>query len=575
MIKPMTNNITTVGNTIKTPIKVALVGLTMIQQAILEFYFATQEGSQKFTEVLGKDAEAYITNFDEQGAMEAWENLYAQENKPTLVLSDHRKDDNNYLYFPRPLTPDLLLEAAQLINNLLESGETVTNQETDKSKSVTELNSHHDSDEFILKKEDVSEKEYEELVYLAESKTQNSPEDLFFSLKIKEKNTPENLAAETKTDKLNLFDELTLAAEAEKSTSFVEPTPDNKSVASLSEKDLNIKANKNDIVEEKIVDKTDYQDDISMKNTNLSFADSAVDSEISPLLTEEIEKTEDVLLDDIEDKLTSADELQLFLDELNEKDTRKESEDKKKSKSSNQKSEEQLRWIQLCGKYEDDDYKENAINTSFKPEITLLPYIADTVSFTERAECWMELSYKPLSIIINPEKKCVYSNLSLEDPLFVQICGRKILEELIEYLEVDEKHIEEINSGQLEGKLFSYDLRYFKWTISLLISHGRLPENCNPDERISITNWLSLNKVEKFPYIMQIAAVFNQHHASLNEAAAWMTLPKRYVYAFYNGVLALDMINKKPEKSNKKKLIAMSENKEKHEGIFKSILFKK
>jgi hypothetical protein len=573
----------------------------MIQQAILEFYFATQEGSQKFTEVLGKDAEAYITNFDEQGAMEAWENLYAQGNKPTLVLSDCRKDDNNYLYFPRPLTPNLLQEASQLINNLLGTEEAITNQKTDETMSVAELNSHHDFDEFILEKEEVSEKEnekkpeilnsfeefspskeseelnfLEELAYSSESEKLNSseglsidaeaegissPEDLLFSLEIEEKNTPENLTAEIETDELDLLGELTLAAETEESTSFVGLTPDNEEVDSSSEKELKIK------------DKTDHQDDISIENADLSFGDSLVDSKISPISTEE---TQDALQDDIEDKLTSPDELQLFLDELNEKDSEKELEDKKKSKSSNQKSEEQLRWIQLCGKYKDDNYEEDAgINTSFKPETTLLPYIADTVSFTERAECWMELSYKPLSIIINPEEKRVYSNLSLEDPLFVQICGRKIVEELIEYLEVDEEHIEKISSGQLEGKLFSYDLRYFTWTISLLISRGRLPDDCNPDERISITNWLSLNKVEKFPYIMQIAAVFNQHHASLNEAAAWMTLPKRYVYAFYNGVLALDMIDKKPEKSNKKKLITMGGGKEKHENMLKSILFKK
>jgi DNA-binding ferritin-like protein (Dps family) len=102
------NDITSNENN-KTPIKVALSGLTMIQQALLEFYFATQEGAQKYTEVLGKDAEAFITNFDEQGAIEAWENLYAREKKPTLIFSDCHKTVNNYLYFPRPITPSLLL----------------------------------------------------------------------------------------------------------------------------------------------------------------------------------------------------------------------------------------------------------------------------------------------------------------------------------------------------------------------------------------------------------------------------------------------------------------------------------
>ena len=739
MTKPIINNITTAGDTTKTPIKVALVGLTMIQQAILEFYFATQEGSQKFTEVLGKDAEAYITNFDEQGAIDAWENLYAQENKPTLVLSNCRKDDGNYFYFPRPITPNGLLEGVGLINKLLGNNDPNTVQKLDEP-SIAELNTDHDFNELVLEKEVVADtkpddlglfegvldeelnspeelsysSESEELTMLEESldtisdglnslekptaetgakelnsleeltldteseefntleeslnteteelvssgnldfssqreeknlaealsldtisdglnsldeltaetgaKELNSLEELIldteseefntleeslnteteelvssgnldFSSQREEKNLAEALSLDTISDGLNSLDELTaetgakelnsleelildtendelmFAEKPDESVSFVDFTPDDNAQINslLDDKELSLDKVVNESVKSKIVDKTGHQDSIEIENTDLSFGNILVDNQM-PSPTKEVHE---------EDEFTSPEDLQSFLDELSEKNAKQESENKKIVKPSNKKSAEQQRWIQLCGKYKDDSYeKKSGINTRFKIEDTLLPYVADTVSFTERAECWMELSYNPLSIIINPEEKLVYSSLSLEDPLFVQICSGNMVEELIEYLEVDAERIEEINNGQLKNKLFSYDLRYFIWSVSLLISHGRLPEECNPDERISIINWLSLNKVEKFPYIMQIAAVFNQHHASLNEAAAWMTLPKHYVYAFYNGVLALDMINKKPKKSNKKKLITRG-NKEKHESAIKSILFKK
>ncbi len=603
MTKPITNNITTVGNMTKTPIKVALVGLAMIQQAILEFYFATQEGSQKFTEVLVKDAEAYITNFDEQGAIDAWENLYAQENKPTLVLSNCRKDDGNYFYFPRPITPNGLLEAVELITKLLENNDPNTVQKLDEP-SMAELNTHHDFNELVLEKEGVDDTKpddlglfegalneeldsLEELSFSSESEELNTLEEsldteaeelisfgeLAFSSQREEKSALEGLSLDTLSDGLNSLEELTTETEAkelnsleelildtendelvieekpDESISFVDFAPDSAPMDSLfDDKELSLDKPANELVKPKIIDKTGHQESIKIESTDLSFGDSLVDNQLSS-------PTEEV---DDDDKLTSPDELQSFLDELSEKNAKQESEDKKIVKPSNSKSAEQQRWIQLCGKYKDDSYeKKSTTNTRFKLETSLFPYIADTVSFTKRAECWMELSYNPLSIIINPDKNLVYSNLSLEDPLFVQICRRNTVEELIEYLEVDAERIEKINTGQLEGKLFSYDLRYFTWTVSLLVSHGRLPEGCNPDERISITNWLSLNKVEKFPYIMQIAAVFNQHHASLNEAAAWMTLPKCYVYAFYNGVLALDMINKNPKKSNKKKLITI------------------
>ena len=782
------------SDTTKTPIKVALVGLTMIQQAIVEFYFATQEGSQKFTEVLGKDAQAYITNFDEQGAIEAWENLYAQENKPTLVLSNCRKDDSNYFYFPRPITPNILLEAADLINNFEGNNNLNITQKMIESSSVFELNSHHD---FIMEKGDVvvtkpdalfealneeldspllSEgdelnpnkesldtkveglRSFEDLALSSKIEERSAPEelspksdglnasnesldteiegrssfedlslsskteekstaeelspksdelnaskefldaeieglssfedmvlsskkedkkipdelslendelnaieesldieaeglssfgDLSLSSEIKEKNASEELPLESdelniskesleieveglssfddlvlvskieeknvpdefslesdelndieepldteveglmsfenmalsseaedsvleelsletlseglnSLEELNAFEdlildtekeELTLESQLDESISLVELTPDHKHVDSLLDKKLSFDKVNKKTEKPEVADKIDHQDSISMKNADVLFADNQISLSN--------EKTYD------EDKLTSPDELQSFLDELSEKNAEQALDDKKTNNPFNAKSTE-LRWLQLCGTYEDGSYEKNSPdNTRFKIEETLLPYVADTVSFTERSECWMELSYKPFSIIINPEEKRVYSTLALENPLFVQICSKNIVEELIEYLEVDEAKIEKISSGQLEGKLFSYSLDYFIWTVSLLVSYGRLPEECNPDERMGITNWLSLNKVEKFPYIMQIAAVFNQHHASLNEASAWMTLPKRYVYAFYNGVLALDMIDKKKEKSKKKKLIAMGSDKEK------------
>ena len=643
MTKPIINNITTASDMTKAPLKIALVGLTMIQRAILEFYFATQEGAEKFTEVLGKDAEAYITNFDELGAIEAWENLYAQENKPTLVLSNCRKDEDNYLYFPRPITPNSLQEGAELLNKLL--GNNALNKTTipEKPTSMIALAGDDNVNEFISEKVIVETKsddlslfegalnedlnvfetlsdlsENEEVKTVEESLDRELEEltsfgDLAFSPQTNEKNTPEALSLDALSEELNLLDELAVETESkefdsledlildtendkltseltlDEPISLMDFSPDSMQLDSLlDDEELSLDKVMKEPVKPEIEAKVDDQACITLEEkTDLSLDNRLADQK--PLQTEEVQteevqteevQTEEVQTEEVQDdgedkdKFTSPEELQSFLDDLNEKKANQDPNEKKAVKSLNSNI-EKLRWIHLCGKYKDDSYDKNAgVDTRFKLGTTLFPYVADTVSFTKRAECWMELSYKPLSLIINPDKNIIYSNLSLENPLFVQICRRNIVEELIEYLEVDEKHIEKIKTGQLESKLFSYDLRYFTWTLSLLVSRGRLPEDCNPDEKMRIINWLSLSKVEKFPYIMQIAAVFNQHHASLNEAASWMTLPKRYVYAFYNGVLALDMIDKKKEEANKKKLIAMGSNNE-SENSLTNMLFKK
>jgi hypothetical protein len=627
------NNITfNESNT--TPIKVALIGLTMIQQSLLEFYFATQEGAQQYTEVLGKDADAFITNFDEHGAIEAWENLYAQENKPTVILSNCHKTVKNYLYFPRPITPSILLDAANAVHHLLEkkpidhaqktqeatahhlldrpqdndlffSDElssidtlladktpdelttfTQTLAEPKNSERLTspqETSSPKPADDFSVIDDLMTDTDlhdvtaFEELITLSESINDDKTETTA-------KKKTENLIAFEPIDTNNLDSESTVKKAASKpSTSAPMNTTDRSNTVettTLRDETTPITLEPNDISFQQTQHATNTED----KKVELTLADK--NAVLDPPINEKHElsfeasllhntssrpsKKENKLNTD-DDKITSPDELQSFLDELKEQDL--EQKEKVQTKTT-KKGKEQRRWAELCGKYGNSYYeKENNKNTRFNPAETLLPYLSDTIDFTQRASCWMELSYQPLAILIDPDNNVVYSSLSLEDPLLVQICGRKIVEELVEYLEVDTTFIEQIKTGKLKNKLFKYDINYFKWTVSLLISHGRLPEDYDLDKRISITNWLSLNKVEKFPYIMQIAAVFNQHHASLNEAATWMTLPKRYVYAFYNGISALDMIDKTPETSNNKKLITMGGHK--NNNMLKNLLFKK
>ena len=570
----MTNHTITPTNSIKTPIKVALVGLTMIQQALLKFYFATQEGSQRYIEVLGKDADAYITNFDEQGAIEAWENLYSQENKPTLVLSDCRKTVNHYLYFPRPITPNILIDASNAINDLLAPNTSEDLVATLEKK--IELNA-------LLATPSTSEHSFDSFLT-------NKPEKTTIELTLEEPTTSTTTLAPkekpNKSDEVDIFEEFILgknqidfSVSEEKSTNTNTSTSttsdDSNTNALLSELELDLDLKLEEVSNLEQPQKKPPEKPLEKPSTDdslLSFDTNLLENATIPPV--DITKQSN---DKPDDKLTSSDELQSLLDELNDKKSQPKEQKKIKKTliSTNAKKKEQQRWKQLCGSYSNDYYEKNQ-NSSlyFKLEETLLPYIGDTVAFTERAECWMELAYKPLSIIINPEDKLVYTNLSLENPLFVQICSKSLLEELIEFLEVDSAYKAQIKNKTLDNQLFTYELKYFTWTISLLISHGRLPEGTNLDEAIGITNWLTLSKVERFPYIMQIAAVFNQHYASLNEATTWMTLPKRYIYAFYNGVLALDMIDKTP-KTSKKKLISRGTSNNNNDSLLKNLLFKK
>ena len=558
------NNTTISANELASPLKIALAGLTMIQQALLEFYFETEEGKKQYIQVLGKDADGYITNFDESGSMEAWENLYAHEKKPTLVLSDYHKTTDNYIYIPKPITPIALENAAISLRKLLNNKPTnssdflqfsLDDQQSKvidtpppehKEESIATLLTTTDTPEETKKDPiDTPAPEYEESI-AAPLITTNKHEDLTKEL-----------------DELLVFEEQKIPQNNE-SFSELEALDD------LS------------LPEEKIEHAIpSFEETIEIKDANT--IDSFSLEEFG-----EIDEIEEITIPDIdnseEDKSSSdtlpSDDLEALLSELKAEDAKQKKQDStpteaKPSKNVTQKKpKEEKRWNILCGEYDDISYKTNTSkDTHFKLTNTLLPYLKDTIDFSKRSNYWMEMSYKYLSITIDPENKRIYSSISLEDKNFVYLCVKDIDEDQVELEEVDEQGIIQFKQENIKKKHFTYSFEAFLWTTSLIVSHGRLPDNVSPDKRISINNWLSLKEVEKFPHIMQIAAVFNQHTASLNEVATWMNLPKRYVYSFYNGVAALDMIEQDADKSNKGTLITMM--KEEKESMLKKILFTK
>lgn len=534
------SNTTTSANELTPPLKVALTGLTMIQQSLLEFYFETKEGKKQYVQVLGKDADAYITNFDESGSTEAWENLYAHEKKPTLVLSNHHKTIDNYIYIPKPITPIALESAFISLNKLL-----------DKKLSISE------SSDFLAFSIDHHQNDTDSIdTLLTVTHEENIP-------------TPSTIIPEEIKNELEIFpsfEDQEAQKDQQNFSELVIPNLD----------DLNL--------EEEKPASTQPSFEETIKTEEINTTD--IDLPIKPAEKDEFDEASLSFIDNIEEpKLNSdmpSDDLEALLSELSQEDAKQKeqtstSEDKpveSKKSIAKKKTKEEKRWDLLCGEYDDISYKiSTPEETHFKAMNTLFSYLKDTIDFSKRSSCWMEVSYKYLSITIDPENKRIYSNISLEDKNFVYLCIKDMDEDQIELEEIDEQGITQFKQNKVNKKHFDYSFKSFLWTTSLITSHGRLPDEVNPDNKISINNWLSLKEVEKFPHIMQIAAVFNQHNASLNEVATWMNLPKRYVYAFYNGVEALNMIEKDSEKSNKESLISMK--KEEKESTFKKILFTK
>jgi hypothetical protein len=125
-----------------------------------------------------------------------------------------------------------------------------------------------------------------------------------------------------------------------------------------------------------------------------------------------------------------------------------------------------------------------------------------------------------------------------------------------------------------------YSTEAFIWTTSLLTSRGRLLENTNINKTIGLKSWPNLTRIESFPHVMNIAAVFSKKPGSLMEVAKWLNIPQCYVFAFYNAALSLNMIDidaNVVSKNNIKKISFSFGSKKKSEnrGLFSGLFSKK
>ncbi len=93
-----------------------------------------------------------------------------------------------------------------------------------------------------------------------------------------------------------------------------------------------------------------------------------------------------------------------------------------------------------------------------------------------------------------------------------------------------------------------HSLESFIWTNSLLASQGRLPTTLDLDKKTALKYWPSFARIEAFPYSMRVAALWHHSPDTLLEMSTKLGIPQRYVFAFYNGADALDLIERDPKK---------------------------
>ncbi len=211
---------------------------------------------------------------------------------------------------------------------------------------------------------------------------------------------------------------------------------------------------------------------------------------------------------------------------------------------------QEQRWKELCGESEDSS-EPITEEQRYIPDNYFIGKLTGAVRLAKQSQQVVEIKALPHSIFILPNEHQVFTELSISDENFIQFSRNKIKQG-----EMSIHILSSIETGKLEMQMNQlpeciHSLESFLWTSSLLASYGRLPITLNLDKKTALKYWPSFARIEAFPYSMRIAALWHHSPDTLIEIANKLAIPQRYVFAFYNGAVALDLVEHDPKKVKK------------------------
>lgn len=207
----------------------------------------------------------------------------------------------------------------------------------------------------------------------------------------------------------------------------------------------------------------------------------------------------------------------------------------------------EARWKVLCGDRDDISVRESQ-EIRYRPEDYFIGQLIAAVRLARQSQQNVEIRSKPYSVYILPNEHQIFTEFETETDYFGDFSRNKIHPE-----EMPLHILSGIESGKLELRMNNqpdqvYSLESFIWTSSLLVSQGRLPANLEIEKKTALKYWPSFARIEAFPYSMRIAALWHYSPDSVVELSKKLDIPQRYVFAFYNGANALDLIECDPRR---------------------------
>ena len=230
------------------------------------------------------------------------------------------------------------------------------------------------------------------------------------------------------------------------------------------------------------------------------------------------------------------------------------------------------RWSKLCGDAEDirniNNWKsETALYT---PENYLISSLQDALRLAIQSQQMVKIEINNIIFYFMPELNQAYSNIAIDSDKFETLCKTPIKKNNVIIHIMNTKEVELAHNTIAENPKNIIDLEGFIWTAMLLTSSGKLHRNVDLRKRIMLKHWPNFTRIETFPHVIRISALWSNDAFNMLEVAHNLQIPQRYVFAFYNAACVLGLMEHDAGKLKAKTKQPKKENKSR--GLFSRLL---
>ncbi|HRJ52731.1 MAG TPA: hypothetical protein PLE99_08180 [Candidatus Thiothrix moscowensis] len=230
------------------------------------------------------------------------------------------------------------------------------------------------------------------------------------------------------------------------------------------------------------------------------------------------------------------------------------------------------RWRELCGEHE-DVHNPSAWHLEvmlFTPENYLLTNILDALRLTRQADEAVQINLPNGHFALLMPSRCqAYCTLDTRSDEFSMLCNNPVQTGQVTLHIPSSAELNQLQTQAEENQSGLQDMEAFVWVISLLTSRGRMSRSIDINQQVSLKHWPNMTRLEQFPHIMRIAALWNQRPGNAFEIAQALDIPQRYVFAFYTAASTLNLFEMDQTKLKSRE---KEKPKEESRGLFSRLL---